>query len=303
MQLAHFKSSLEQLKGYKIDNLIFTGGEPLLNKNIFEFASMVRAELSPKKLSLMTNGILIQNNIEMICKSFDRVVLSIDSVDNKTYEYIRGVDELSKVLNSIGLLKCNSTIEVKVKCTLQKMNYNQFSEIVETTRKYGADSISFITIDTKNDIAFNRNGIDYQDISKCSQNRSELLDFKKSLSQYIKNNGELFDRNFILESPETLMNILVERPLDLLDGKTLMTSCNALESTVIIESNGDIRNCFFTNKIGNLFSSSLSKALSGEDYQKHLNMFRNQTLKDCEKCICPYVVSPLDADSANMPQR
>ena len=303
LDLALFEAAVDNLYGYKIDNLIFTGGEPLLNKRIFEFALIARNKLKPKKLSLMTNGILIQNNLEMICKSFDRVVLSIDSVNEKTYKQIRGVNKLTQVMKSIPLLKSHSEIEVKVKCTIQKLNFTQFSDIVKTVKDYGADSISFISIDTSNEIAFSREGINYQDITKYSKNKYELLNLKENLSQYIISNKELFESGFILESPQTLMNILVERPLQLLNSNALKSECNALESTVIIESNGEIRNCFFTNKIGNILTNNLSESLSGQDYLNQLHQFKENTLKPCEKCICPYTVTSSDANDANMPQR
>jgi MoaA/NifB/PqqE/SkfB family radical SAM enzyme len=62
------------------DNLIITGGEPLLYPRIEELIARARHTLRFKSLTLLSNGLLLSAHEELLPK-LDRLVISLDSVD------------------------------------------------------------------------------------------------------------------------------------------------------------------------------------------------------------------------------
>jgi MoaA/NifB/PqqE/SkfB family radical SAM enzyme len=75
-----FIKIIEKLKEWGVDSLAFSGGEPLLNKDIFEIAAHSK-ELGFKN-SLLTNGLLVERCAEQIAESFDVVQVSLHGTEH-----------------------------------------------------------------------------------------------------------------------------------------------------------------------------------------------------------------------------
>jgi MoaA/NifB/PqqE/SkfB family radical SAM enzyme len=63
-----------------VDNLILTGGEPLLYPDIVDLVAHARRELHFRHVTLLTNGLLLPQH-EALLPNIDRLVISLDSVD------------------------------------------------------------------------------------------------------------------------------------------------------------------------------------------------------------------------------
>ncbi|MCM1467848.1 MAG: radical SAM protein, partial [Alistipes sp.] len=71
----------------------FTGGEPLVRKNLVKLISDVRRIPGIEEIALTTNGILLGKMAEELkAAGVDRVNVSLDTCDAKTFAAITGYD-------------------------------------------------------------------------------------------------------------------------------------------------------------------------------------------------------------------
>jgi radical SAM protein with 4Fe4S-binding SPASM domain len=78
---------IDKLKKWGVDTLAFSGGEPLLNKDIFEIAAYSREQ--GFKNSLLTNGILVESMAKKIAENFDVVQVSLHGTE-QTHDKLTG---------------------------------------------------------------------------------------------------------------------------------------------------------------------------------------------------------------------
>jgi len=140
-------------------NFTFTGGEPLLNNDIFYVANY--AKIKANNISLLTNGILIcESNVNKISELFGLIKISIDGSNKLTHEYHRGESSYDKTINAIDLLdKHNANYMISM--TVTKKNID---DIESMSRKYGSRltfAPLFVAGKAKNKKELSINGEDY----------------------------------------------------------------------------------------------------------------------------------------------
>lgn len=116
-------------------SLVITGGEPLLVNNFNEVMSYLK-ENYHGAISLATNATLInEENAAMLCESFVSFDISLDGVDEKTCESIRGKNTFNKVINAIKILQRNGAKNIVVSMAFDNNTRaldNQFMELCES---------------------------------------------------------------------------------------------------------------------------------------------------------------------------
>lgn len=101
-RLINFLDELYQLNGKT--EVVISGGEPLLYKNIFKLLKYIK-ELG-HKLVLFTNGILIdKDNIKILKEYVDEIQISMEGITKNGYESVRGKNTYKKLLSTIDLIK------------------------------------------------------------------------------------------------------------------------------------------------------------------------------------------------------
>jgi AdoMet-dependent heme synthase len=107
----------------------FTGGEPLLRKDIFELIDY--AKNKGFEVRLNTNGSLIDLRVaEKLANSVDNVLIPIDNWSNKKETKITGYqDALKKKITAIKLLKRKKIPIVRVGTVASKENIKNFNKI------------------------------------------------------------------------------------------------------------------------------------------------------------------------------
>ena len=109
-----------------------TGGEPLLNKDVFKIAQYIRSKHS--SVDLLTNGTLISSsNIDDIKQSFDKVSISLDGSTKEIHEFFRGNDSYNKTMNAIDLLDKNR-VPCRLSMTVNRLNIH---DVEDMAAKYG----------------------------------------------------------------------------------------------------------------------------------------------------------------------
>ena len=84
---------IDKLKKWGVDSLGFSGGEPLLNPDIFEIAAYAKEQ--GFKNSLLTNGMLVKKFAKEIADNFDVVQISLHGTQ-QTHDNLTGINGFSE---------------------------------------------------------------------------------------------------------------------------------------------------------------------------------------------------------------
>jgi GTP 3',8-cyclase len=79
-----------------------TGGEPLVRKGIYDFLTCLKALKEIKDISLTTNAVLLEKNLEKLEQAgIKRINISLDTLNRDKFKQITGHDNFETVWNAI----------------------------------------------------------------------------------------------------------------------------------------------------------------------------------------------------------
>lgn len=110
-----------------------TGGEPLVKKNILGLVGMLKAIPGLKELAMTTNGVLLKDlAVPLRDAGLDRVNVSLNSLDARTYKRITGSDSMEDAWD--GLMAAVRAGFSAVKLNMVVMKGVNDSEVAEFAR-------------------------------------------------------------------------------------------------------------------------------------------------------------------------
>ena len=154
----YIKDIIHQANKMGINRLVLTGGEPLLDINVFNYAEYAK-QIGIPDVALLTNGILLDNEKAHQCKVFSGVQMSLDGVPEKA-----------------GILRKNY--------------FNQLEQSISLLHKYEVPITLYVTIN-KNNLADIGQMIDYAKKQKCTIAFNCLIPIKKNLIPLVPQPKEL----------------------------------------------------------------------------------------------------------------
>lgn len=137
--------------GKYLISVIFSGGEPLLNKELFKMARFA----SSKRLSteLFTNGLLIGEHIPKILEYIDSITVSFNAADAKEYHQMHNAPpKLFEVLigNTVKLIDMKDKLKKPLIVTLSyvctKNNFKRIPDFIELAESLGVNEVNFRTL-------------------------------------------------------------------------------------------------------------------------------------------------------------
>lgn len=130
----------DRAKEFGIESLIFTGGEPLLRKDIFELARYANG--IGMNSQILTNGLLVdENNIEKITSSFGSVGFSIDSHIREKNDSLRGKGSYDSTLNAMRMLREKNFV-FNAKAVITKHNVKELPDLYRFfLKEFGVGSL------------------------------------------------------------------------------------------------------------------------------------------------------------------
>jgi MoaA/NifB/PqqE/SkfB family radical SAM enzyme len=260
------------LGSWRPRQILISGGEPVLHPR---FADAVKRFLDvASTVCVTTNGLLLSTCEPAVLESVSEFYISFDAPDAEAYRKIRGVDGFARLTNSMKVLRqLRRRPKAIARCTLQRENVRQIPQLIAAARQIGFDAISFLGVDTSSN-AFSRDVHGAGDVAAIQPTASDLSVMKRDLTSIDNADG------FVEGGSERLTRILHYFRALLGEIQFPSVRCNAPWVSVVIETTGKIRGCFFQPEIGDFHSINGDAALR---FRRELNVSTDST---CQRCVC-----------------
>ena len=138
-----------------VSKVRLTGGEPLLDKQIFDLIARLRRVAGIEDLALTTNGMLLASAAEKLkFAGLDRVTISLDSLDSDVFnEMSGGRGDIKRVLDGLAAAEQAGLGPIKVNVVVQKgVNDHTVIDLLEFFRGTGhiVRLIEFMDVGNRN---------------------------------------------------------------------------------------------------------------------------------------------------------
>jgi len=221
---------------------LFFQGEPLLNKEIERFVKVA----DDKKLfsTISTNGQLLTQEIceRLVASGLDKIIISVDGIDQDTYAKYRVNGSLDKVLEGIKHLesakkKVNSKFPyVEIQFLAFSYNENQINDLKHFFQGYSIDKLSVKTAQI------------------YSSEKAGLIPKSNRLSRYREVDGKVQLK------------------------RKQANRCKRLWSASVITSDGELVPCCFDKTAGYVFGNIEDSSFLEIWYSKRSEAFRHKVL-------------------------
>lgn len=124
----------------------FTGGEPLVRKNLVKLIGDVNALAGISDIAMTTNGLLLEEQLDALKKAgLRRVNISLDTCDSAVFERITGYDGLARVLSAVDAALA-AQMRVKINCVpCRELNDGSIETLAQLAREKNVD-VRFIEL-------------------------------------------------------------------------------------------------------------------------------------------------------------
>lgn len=139
--------SLEELyrvvrivEGLDIKKVRFTGGEPLVRKNLVKLISDVGKLPGIEEIAMTTNGVLLADRADELKKAgLTSVNISLDTLDRERFQAITGVDAQDCVSRAIRQAQ-KADLKVKINCVpCRELNEEDIVSLAALAMEYDVD--------------------------------------------------------------------------------------------------------------------------------------------------------------------
>lgn len=271
--------------------VVLSGGEPLMHSDLFGLCQVLRQ--APVRLTLLSTGLLLAKYAAEVVTFVDDVIVSLDgspAVHNRIRNVPRAYERLAEGVAALKALRPD--FRVTARCTLQKANYTDLPNIIETAHTLGLDQISFLAVDVST-TAFGRpEGWGPERVASVALDAEDVARFRAILDEVIARYSADFQSGFIAESPAKLRRLPAYFAALMGQGRFPEVACTAPWVSAVIEADGTVRPCFFHRGFGNALEQPLDAILNSDEaiaFRRNLNV---RTDPICRKCVCSLNLRP-----------
>ena len=127
--------------GLGVDKVRFTGGEPLLRKDLPRLVRMIAAEPRIRELAITTNGILLAAEAQALRDAgIHRVTVSLDTLKPDRFLALTRRDSYGQVLEGIDAVRRLGWPGLKLDSVVMRgVNDDELADLVEFARRMGAE--------------------------------------------------------------------------------------------------------------------------------------------------------------------
>jgi cyclic pyranopterin phosphate synthase len=121
-----------------IRKIRFTGGEPLLRRDIAELVRLAKTTPGIEDVKLTTNGVLLDKHLDRLIEAgLDGINLSLDTLSSEKFIEIARRDEFTRVRRALDTLFENPSLRLKINTLmLRGINNDEIPAFVELTRDH-----------------------------------------------------------------------------------------------------------------------------------------------------------------------
>ncbi|MBS5967369.1 MAG: radical SAM protein [Finegoldia magna] len=250
---------VSNLKPLNLENIIISGGEPMIRKDLDKILELIKTELKPDNLIVITNGTVHNfDMLENIAPYVDVLSVSLDTYSSDCKAFLREDKIFDRIMEFIDRAK-ELDITLSILPTINHKNVDYINEYTKLSKKLGTN-ISFSLFTVKPD----------------DENREFVLttdDLKKIVDYYRVNEIEVEDV-----------------PLkDCLEGKC---NCGTGEQLISVGTDGSLYPCHMLMedefKMGNLLEKDVMSLLVHNAKRKYgVEVDDMDGCKECEfKYLC-----------------
>jgi MoaA/NifB/PqqE/SkfB family radical SAM enzyme len=196
---------IRELAGLDVLNISFSGGEPLLRKDIFDLIS--HATERGISAGLDTNGVLVSREraVELARAGIKSIYVSLDSIVPKTHDKIRGVqgtfDKVMEGLENLAGIRKQGKTALFLNTTISRENAFELPSIMKLAKAKGVDGVTFSLLQDvekyspESELILKKDNILYleQQLSILFEEYGDLLPHSKKyfsyFSEFIQNPG------------------------------------------------------------------------------------------------------------------
>lgn len=282
---ADLKVQMAAIREFRVQWVVLTGGEPQLNHRLFTLAGMFRAE--GIRVTMLTAGLLLQDQAEDIAASIDDVIVSLDG-PREVHDAIRRVrsafDKLAAGVTALRQFRPD--VPISARCTIQRANHRFLRDTVKAAKGIGLNSISFLAADLTSEAFNHADGWADSQKEKVALTESEVAELESEVKAVIEEFPGYFKSGFIVESPAKLQRIVKHFRAHLGQTEHVAPRCNAPWVSAVIEASGDVKPCFFHPAFGNIHRQPLNEILNSPQalqFRANLDIATNSV---CQRCVC-----------------
>ena len=282
---------VSSLKKLRTQWVVMSGGEALMNPNLFRLCDILRTE--GMKVTILSTGLLLTRYAGQIVDQTDEVIVSLDGSEEVHNAIRRVPNAYQKLCDGVRAVRAlNPKFPISGRCVIQRRNFADWLNIVKAAREVGLDQISFLPADVSTE-AFNRpDPWDNGRIDDVKLPKDKLPQLKAVIESLIINCRSDFAGGYIAEPPAKIRRIY-----DYYAAFYGLTSfppvrCNAPWVSAVVEADGTVRPCFFHPPLGNTSQTSLPELLNHSSaiaFRQSLDM---DTDSICRKCVCSLNLRP-----------
>ncbi len=247
--------------------IVFTGGEPLLFNGLFDLISFFKSK--NRRVGVLTNATLLTKAVakRMVAMQVDSVSVSLDSLDRKENDYLRGkTKHVMAGLKNILSVK-NSGMKIEIMQTISKVNYGSIPELVSFCKKKN------ITL-WLDPVEVNKKLCHLRSLDLKEMSTKQLMELEKQMLMWAQGNP--------------VLEIYVKNCLLLIKGrKSGELFCPMGTSSFILDPDGNVYPCFLRKDIllGNIYKMSFEQILGSKLLEKKRKELQSG---QCVKlgCVC-----------------
>ena len=276
---AELDRHLDEIAGLRVEWIVFSGGEPLMHSDLFRLANVARDR--GIRTTMLTTGLLLSRHARRIVESIDDVIISLDGPPD-VHDAIRRVPGAYRQM-SAGVCALGSEFPVSARCTVQRGNLARLRETVEAARDLSLRSISFLAADVSS-TAFNRSEAwSAKRQAMVAPAADEIPKLEAEIEALIDQES---GKGFVRETPEKLRRIVNHFRAYHGIAEAAAPRCNAPWVSVVLETDGTVRPCFFHLPIGNVKTQNLAEVINGPRAIAFRSALRVEENPVCRRCVC-----------------
>lgn len=291
----------------------WTGGEVFLYKDFYELFNC--AKLNNVHQELITNAMLLNEKwLDEILISNVKLAISVRSANKERYEMLSKGAVFQTLIDNLEYIKANShkkhkNFELAMYILVTKYNFTELEELVELANYYGFDTVRFIQLNNREDMAKNENICDISSeyhndliavldkaVKKAGKYRIKIYNELpvKTDTAIINDNGQNhikynFDKENHIEEDNPLFDLKKFLASIIYYSKETELFCRRPWNSMLISNDGGvIFNCFCFNEknIGNCSENTLFEIWNSDTAVKFREKIINNTYEDLCNSIC-----------------